>query len=558
MEKNGSNKSDKTIQNSKKDHIKNEVVKAYVIGKNNIQKTMDTGRSNQLKDVFEGFYKTGDIIEPPYDLETLALMPDLSSILPQCVDAMKQNVEGFGYGLNPVTKDKEKYKEIEESAEEEKYRIDDFFDYISYDYSFEDLRKQLREDLEHTGNAYIEIIRTEKGDVAGFEYIRSPEMRLTKKDESYTEFEYKKYDKAKFEYVKVKAEKRFRRVVQIIGGNMVYFKEFGDPRELNAKTGKPVTEDEMLQARENDEKIIYATEIHHFRLHSTSSCYGVPRWIGVTLEILGSRATGEINYDFFDNKGIPPIAVLVSGGSLTESTVQRMEDYVNENVKGRGNFHKMLIMEAEGQGVSMPGVSEEKKAIRIQIEKLMQQDDALFMEYDDKNRKKQRGSFRLPPIYVGETEDYTLATASESKNVAEEQVFQPERNSFDFFINRKIFPEMEIKYWKFRTLGPSKHRAKEWSEITEKFGKSGMTARETRKIMQNFVDFQMEDYDGQEWLDIPINIINEFIKVGKLGGTPEGQEDGEENKMFKFLDSLLMMRKLLRESEKKFLDDNES
>ena len=36
-------------------------------------------------------------------------------------------------------------------------------------------------------------------------------------------------------------------------------------------------------------------------------------------------------------------------------------------------------------------------------------------------------SFRLPPIFVGITSDYTRATASESREVAEEQVFEPER-----------------------------------------------------------------------------------------------------------------------------------
>ena len=70
--------------------------------------------------------------------------------------------------------------------------------------------------------------------------------------------------------------------------------------------------------------------------------------------------------------------------------------------------------------------------------------DSLFDNYDKTNREKIRSSFRLPPLFVRLTSDYTYATARESREVAEEQVFGSERVDHDFVINRLLFPAMRV------------------------------------------------------------------------------------------------------------------
>ena len=55
----------------------------------------------------------------------------------------------------------------------------------------------------------------------------------------------------------------------------------------------------------------------------------------------------EVNYLYFENKSVPPLALLVSGGRLSESAVPRIERFIEENLKGKQGFHKILILEAE-------------------------------------------------------------------------------------------------------------------------------------------------------------------------------------------------------------------
>ena len=42
--------------------------------------------------------------------------------------------------------------------------------------------------------------------------------------------------------------------------------------------------------------------------HSPRSPYGVPRWVGTLLSVLGSRQMEEVNYLYFENKSVPPMA----------------------------------------------------------------------------------------------------------------------------------------------------------------------------------------------------------------------------------------------------------
>ena len=78
--------------------------------------------SKAKEDTFQDLY--GDtILQPPVDYELLANYHLISNILPQCIDAMKQNCEGFGYNLIPTVKEEE-HKKYKAAIENEKKFVD--------------------------------------------------------------------------------------------------------------------------------------------------------------------------------------------------------------------------------------------------------------------------------------------------------------------------------------------------------------------------------------------------------------------------------------------------
>jgi PBSX family phage portal protein len=468
------------------------------------------------EDPFSGSYG-GGILEPPYNIEFLAHLMDHSNVLSQCVEAMETNIDAFGFTLKPVGRaDPENDGIYTEEAEAERQRLLSFFAYCNPDIPYTQIRRRTRRDIESTGNGYWEVIRNAAGEISWIEHIESHTMRLVKLDAEATPVKIKIRDDEANEYREETYRKQFRRFVQIRNGAKVYFKEFGDPRVINYRTGNVAEAEESAH-----EGFKPATEVIHFKLYSPHSSYGVPRWIGNLLAVLGSRQAEEVNYEYFENNTVPPLALLVSG-KLGEGTVKRIQDFVDDHMRGRKGFHKMLVVEASPSSEAMPGVAPPKVAIQFQPLSDAQQKDSLFDNYDQANREKIRSSFRLPPIYVGLTSDYTRATAHESKSIAEEQVFSPEREDHDFIINRKLFPEMGVVFWEYKSKAPDTTDISIMSSALDAFCRCGLTVREAREEMGKLLNRALTVPDGEEadYLDSPLSIYLERLRAG---ASPAGE-----------------------------------
>ena len=464
------------------------------------------GRENNIlpvsqkmpSDPFSGFYGEG-IIEPPYNLDWLVKLPEHSNMLGQCIEAMETNIDGFGFTLEPAFEFKADNKE----AEAERKTIEHFFEFCNFDMPYSQLRRRVRRDLEVLGNAYWEVIRDGKGDIVWLEHIEGHTMRLTALDREYTPVDYIIRDDASNELQKYPSRKRFRRYVQIRDGKKVYFKEFGDPRLINSQTGEV----------DNDAEIP-ATEIIHFKLYCPYSPYGVPRWIGNWLAVEGSRQAEEVNYEYFENNTVPPMALLVAG-TLEDKVVERIEDFINDEVKGRKSFNKILVVEAAPFDTTLPSSASPKVSLQFVPLSDAQQKDSLFDNYDKTNREKIRSSFRLPPIFVGLTSDYTRATARESREVAEEQVFGPERADHDFVINRLLFPAMRVKYWIYKSLPPKVNDFEIMSGVLDTFSRCGLTVREARDEISRLLNHSLSEIDeNADWLNLPLQVYQAKLQHG--------------------------------------------
>lgn len=368
-------------------------------------------------DPYKSSYSSGGLIEPPYPLCELDKMVEYSTILQQCIEAYRRNIVGYG----TLFKYKEDLMKQDETPEmkAEYDRLEEWTKYFNFDMSFEDVWGQAIEHRERTGNGYIEIIRDGTGLPVGGETIDPTTMRITYM--SKTQVTYNINGKT------FKRTKGFRKYCQLVNGKKIWFKEFGDPRFMDLTTG-------MYTATENGDN--EASEILHLKIGD--KVYGVPRWIGQIIHMYGARKAEELNYNYFENGRHTPAAVVVSNGMLTEESMQKLQDYAND-VKGTDNAHKFLILEAEGldDGV-LPG--EDRQGVKVEIKSLADilQSDALFLEYDEASRRKVQSAFRLPDIYVGRSTDFNRATADTAKQLTEEQVFEPERNSLEWIINNVL------------------------------------------------------------------------------------------------------------------------
>jgi PBSX family phage portal protein len=471
----------------------------------------------------------GEIIEPPLPLSALVTAFEESNSLRQNVDAMSTNVDGFGFTLIPtIPLDGKEFKEvmtdelasgnvepseetvaaemekIKKLAYREKRRLRQFFSYCSDD-SFIELRRQSREDCEVLGNFTWEVVRDDKGEISRFILLPFYTMRLCKKGDP-IEVDVKRKT-GPITYESFKEKRRFRKFVQRTSDKTVWFKEFGDPRAMSKKTGRYFENPKELDAlAKEDPREGPATEVLHYKIRALRGVYGLPRWIGNILSVRGSRMAEEVNFFYFKNKAIPPMIIFVENGRLQDGAVDRLADFMKQVRGDTQKFWKIAIIEGESaedarkRGVAWSGQP------RFKIERLSSEQlkDGLFQEYDDKNRDKVGESWRMPRMLRGDVRDFNRATAEVAKAFAEEQVFQPERDRFDAWLNRTLGPILNMRFWQFKTLAPVIRDPYSLTEMVEKLVKAAiLVPKEGRQIAEDIFNRDFEDLD-EEWVKRPL------------------------------------------------------
>lgn len=479
-------------------------------------------QTQQLEDPFKGQYNgiSGGAwknpIEPPYNFYALMKLPRENSTLGQCIDAMVTNVDGHGYRLEFVG---EEGQEDSPAAKAEAETLSNLLDYPNEDYSMQELRDRLRRDYETIGNAYMEVGRDAKGKIVMLSHIPAHTIRMTGKETDPTTITVKLPRDGKV--TEMKREKRFRRYVQQVGERKVYFKEFGDPRMIDPQTGDMTRDSKGEKLRMEDS----ATEIIHMCTYNPDSPYGLPRWFNQTKTILGMQQAEMVNLDFFRDNAIPAMMLMVSGGAVTQASLDQISDHFN-SVRGRTSMNRVLVVEASGDS----NAADEEGRIpppKLEAKPLSgdRQSDGTFQEYDKNGMDKVRSSFRLPPLFLGRSEDYSHATARTSYDVAEGQVFAPERQRFDDMMNLKILSTYDPQYWAFRSNPPRLSDKNELMEAIQTFdGAGGLTPNVVIGLANELFDLEIEQVE-EDWGNFPFSMVEAAIAMQRL--EPKGLFNAE-------------------------------
>ena len=528
------------------------------------------------------FQRAQAIAYPLGDPAYLVFLYEHSSALRQCIDAYAKNIDGCGQELEPVVElgDEEYDDEMDDAAEKirdalwlrkvseagdgntapmptdaevvaerkrmrvemrlEKLRIEAFLENAAFDRSFTALRMETRQDLELLGNAYWEVERDEAENIVGLNLIPAFTMRLMPLDKEARATKRRRRRGIDIVDENVQAH-RSRRFVQVVNEQTVYFKEFGDERVISRRHGKYYDTDEQLKAVEADDEP--GAEIIHFSIHSPRSPYGIPRWIGTMLNLIGLREEEETNRDYWENKSVPPLAIVCSGTRLNDDQVRRTEDGLRNRIKGRQNFHKPFVIQAPP--VFGPDGRPARASIELHPLADAQLKEAIFLKYDERTTDKTGFCFRLPRLLTGNTLDFNRATSEAALAFTELQVFQPERQAFDDFINRVLFTAMGFRYWRFVSHGPMPKDSAAVAELVVKMSTTGaVTFNDLRAASHDVFNKPLPPIE-EPWADLPVAVVlkspawQEFLPgsaevapvggeaAGAAGAAPAGSKPGE-------------------------------
>lgn len=447
-------------------------------------------------------------LNPSFSFEQLAKIVQGSNTLRQCIESYVVNIESYGHTLEYIGAEG---KEDKPQVQAEKVMLESFLSNCSPELSLREIRERSRWDMETYAVRFFELSRDRAGRFVLFDHVPGMTMRRTRRETIPTDVVIEVPNPADpSQMIKKTATRNFCRFVQMSygagGWKKVYFKEFGDPRSISPENGEV---DNSLSVEQQ------ATEILMLNLYTPGQVYGLPRWFGQLPSILGSREAEIVNLNFFKENAIPAMVVLCSGGALTKTSFDAVDQYMNA-IRGKKAMNRILVLEAQADDVT-GSIDKSAGSTRVDMKPMGsdRQQDALFSKYDDANQAKVRSSFRLPPIYTGRAEDYTRASAFASMITAEQQIFQPERSSFDDMMNQKILRTYRPKYWKFKSGGIPIVDPDVMGNMILALDETGaLTPNAVIKIANRVLGVEIKPV-AEDWGDFPFQATLQYINQGK-------------------------------------------
>ncbi len=489
------------------------------------------------------------VLSPPLSFSVCYYLHENSSALRPCIDIYKTNIDGFGhqfpekYTPDQVKKAIKHDMERETSAEEtgaertppkefetkimkgkngeiewdktvearyEELRLDidrehdeleHFFEYACPGQSFTDLCMNTREDMEITGNAFWETPRSQKTNMPLKIYPAvALNIALCPAGAPYPVTVKEQINALDFKAVTVMRRLRVYRQESEAGSASVYFKEFCDPRVVSADSGDVYDTNAAMQEAEGSSTytVPEATELIHFKIYSGSGPYGIPRWLGAYKLIAGLIEKDQVDLDYYTDGMIAPMVIKVSGHTrkIGNDAIERITSAINDAKERKKAHVETLVIEAMSDSTGTSTITP-----KIEFENLMDArlKEATHLKYAEMCKEYIRQMFRLSKFLLGDTSDVNRSTSVSILEMAEMQIFEAERKAFDFFMNHVFFPEMDIRYHTFKSMGPQMEDLLGIAEALEKLGKSCfITPNEGRKHITDTTTLDVDE-TPEEW-----------------------------------------------------------
>ena len=371
---------------------------------------IDGARSKEINPgrVYRNGYGMFDVITPPWNLYELANFYDTSFANHAAIDAKVENIVGLGYDFD-VTKRTMMALEGSENAsatdkarkriERAKVEMREWMEKLNDDDSFTNTMMKFFTDVQATGNGYLEIGRTTKGEIGYVGHIPATTMRVRRMKDGY---------------------------IQIIGNKVVYFRNFG------AKNPNPITND----PRPN--------EILHYKEYSPlNTFYGVPDIMSAVSALHGDQLASQYNIDYFSNKAVPRYVVTLKGAKLSEEAEDKMFRFLQTSLKG--SSHRTLY-------IPLPGDSDTNK-VEFKMEPIEAGvQEASFNDYRIRNRDDILVAHQVPLSKIGGGDSSAIAAAIAQDRTFKEQVARPAQTNLEKMINKIIHEKTDILDFKFNEL----------------------------------------------------------------------------------------------------------
>ena len=352
-------------------------------------------QQNLLAQAITG-YALFDLIEPPFNLDYLSKVYEISPYNYAAINAKVANIVGLGYDFVETRKAKETLDEINSDAQLERARrklnrlrqdLDAWLENCNEEETFVETLIKVYTDVEATGNGYLEVGRTTSGKIGYIGHIPAKTMRVRRLRDGF---------------------------VQLLYGKAVFFRNFGDTEMPNPIAGQEDRPNEI---------------IHIKKYTPTNNYYGIPDIVAAINAMAGNEFAGKYNLDYFENKAVPRYIVTVKGAKLSAESERKLLEFFQVGLKGKN--HRSLY-------IPLPADSPDSK-VEFKMEPVeADAQDSSFNNYRKMKRDEILLAHRTPISKIGLPEGVNLASARDSDKMFKEQVCRPAQDILEKKINKLV------------------------------------------------------------------------------------------------------------------------
>ena len=370
----------------------------------------ETGtQQNLLAQAITG-YAMFDLVEPPYNLEYLSKVYEISTYNYAAINAKVANIVGLGYDFIETKKTNDAIDSLTDDKSLERARrklsklrqdLHSWLDTTNDEDTFTQTLIKVFTDYEATGNGYIEIGRTTAGNIGYIGHIPSKTMRVRRLRDGF---------------------------MQLLYGKAVFFRNFGDTETVNPIAG--------VEDRPN--------EIIHLKKYTPmNNYYGIPDIIAAQMALTGNEFSGRYNLDYFENKAVPRYIITVKGAKLSPESERKLLEFFQVGLKGKNHRSLYIPLPAD-----TPDSKTEFKMEPIEAGA----QESSFNVYRETNRDEILMAHRVPINKIGTPPGVNLAVARDADKTFKEQVCRPAQMRIEKKINSIIEEKTDALVIKFNEL----------------------------------------------------------------------------------------------------------
>lgn len=484
---------------------------------------------------FAELTERGMVLSPPYIPTDLVAHCEQSHVLPALIDAMAVNISGHGVdypALFPKHEEDGASMDPPEGSDAELAALKFWVETSS----LAEVADLVDRDRETVGWGCFEVMRDGDGRPAAVSHLPAFQIRLGPQSEPIL-CTVPARDPTTGEIRSIKRWKRFRRFVQIRNdGSIRYFKEFGDPRRLNMRTGEykgvrlTVTGEPKPVApwRTSTGRSLEAGELVYTRIYCPYSPYGVPRWVGAAGAVSAARRAVVLLNLWFEAAPIGTKILAVAGGSFGQNVMKRLSLKIDAEARGDIAPWAIYTVEADASAVDAGADVTRPAPPRLAIEDMSAPlPPELFAGPDsliEMCSKWIRTPFRLPSVYTGESEDWSYAASVTARACGEEQVLGParEKNWHRWFAS-ELLPALGIR-WYGLTFRPSvtNDDVAAAGPAAALSAEGGATPNMLRLFTSRLLKIDPPPEIAEEWANRPMAITLALLGAGQDPNAPLG------------------------------------